>query len=252
MNSLKKAFRIIEDVVAHQEKGLSFSEIVSLTRTPKASAHRILKALVEMGYLYLNKETGKYYGDLKLSGLGSEVTSHFDLKNYVHPHLLKLHAETKHTCHLGIRSGNVGVYLDKIESKDFGIKLFSEVGKSFPLYCTAMGKVLLAFMGREGRREVLRGKLQPFTARTVVGPLVLEKELKRVQKSGYAVDREEITRGIMCVAAPIEDREGNVVASVSATFPSYIDKDRGIEDEIQAVKRCASAITEYLGGNRVR
>jgi DNA-binding IclR family transcriptional regulator len=250
VNTLKKAFRIIEDVVAHQEKGLSFSEIVSLTRAPKASAHRILKALVEMGYLYFNKETGKYYGDLKLSGLGSEVTSHFDLKNYVHPYLLKLHAETKHTCHLGIRSGNVGIYLDKIESKDFGIKLFSEVGKSFPLHCTAMGKVLLTFMGPEKRKEALKGKLQPYTSRTVVRRLILEKELKTVRKNGYAVDHEEITRGIMCVAAPIQNREGNAVASVSATFPSYIDKDRGIEGEIQAVKRCASAITEYLRGNR--
>ena len=61
------------------------------------------------------------------------------------PHLQELNRETKHTCHPGILDGEVGVYLDKFESHDYGIKLFSEMGKSFPLYCTGLGKALLAF-----------------------------------------------------------------------------------------------------------
>ena len=247
MNTLTKAFRIIEEVVLHQERGLSFSEIVSNTNLPKASTHRILKSLVEMGYLRYDFETGKYRGDLKLSCLGAEVTAHFDLRSYVHPHLMNLHRETGHTCHLGIINGNVGIYLDKIESGDYGIKLFSEVGRNFPLHCTAMGKVLLALTDPDKREEILDGELESFTSQTITDPSILKKELEQVWERGYAVDREEITRGIMCVAAPVYNFEGNVAAAISLTFPSFINEDRGIDKEIDAVRRCSSAISDLWG-----
>lgn len=246
MNTLTKAFKIIEEVVCHQEKGLLFSEIVSNTNVPKASAHRILKALVNMGYLQYDQETGKYRGDLKLSCLGSEVMTSFDLRSYLRPHLMNLHRETGHTCHLGIRNGNVGIYLDKIESRDYGIRLFSEVGRSFPLHCTALGKVLLAFMDPEKRREILNGELESFTPRTVTDPSILEEELEQVRECGYGVDHEEITRGIICVAAPAFNHEGGVIAGISVSFPSFIEGERRISKEIDAVKRCASAISHLL------
>jgi DNA-binding IclR family transcriptional regulator len=249
MSTVEKAFRIVEQVVSCQEKGLSFSDVVVRTKLPKASTHRILKSLARLGYLRFDEEIGRYFGDLKLSFLGSEVTAHFDLKRYVRPQLLKLQAETRHPCHLGIRSGDVGIYLDKIESsKPFGIKLFSEVGRSFPLHCTAMGKVLLAFLDRDRRKEVLPGKLESFTHNTITDPTTLDKELKKIRRYGYAIDHEEITRGIMCVAAPVENREGEVVAAISATFPAYIEKERGIAKEIGAVTDCASAVTAHLKG----
>ncbi len=247
MGTVEKAFQVIEQVVSHQGKGLLFSDVVSKTALPKATTHRILKSLVRLGYLRFEEETGRYFGDLRLSFLGSEVTSHFDLKRYIRPHLLRLQAETKHTCHLGIRNGTVGVYLDKIESsKAFGIKLFSEVGRSFPLHGTGMGKALLAFLNPEQRKEILSGRLEVFTLNTITDPAKLERELKRIRSCGYAVDREEITRGIMCVAAPIMNGEGEVLAAISVTFPAYIDKDRGIAQEIKAVTGCASAITGLL------
>jgi DNA-binding IclR family transcriptional regulator len=250
MNTLTKAFRIIEEVVLHQERGLSFSEIVSNTSLPKASTHRILKALVEMGYLRHDPETGKYRGDLKLSSLGAEVTAHFDLRSYLRPHLMSLHRETGHTCHLGIRNGKVGIYLDKIESGDYGIKLFSEVGRSFPLHCTAMGKVLLALMDTGERADILSGGLETFTSQTITDPAILERELEQVRKLGYAVDREEITRGIMCVAAPLYNAERDIAAAISLTFPSFINEDRGIGKETEAVRRCSSSISGLWGNTR--
>jgi DNA-binding IclR family transcriptional regulator len=249
MSTVEKAFQIIEQLVSHQEKGLSFSGVVSRTNLPKASTHRILKSLVCMGYLRFDDEIGRYFGDLKLAFLGSAVTSHFDLKGYVRPHLLKLQAETKHTCNLGVLSGDAGVYLDKLESpEDFGIKLYSAIGKRFPLYCTGMGKILLAGMHPAERRKILARGLEAFTPRTITDPVALEKELGKVQRCGYALDREEITRGILCVAAPIRNGEGDTVAAISVAFPAYIDKERGIAREIRAVTRCAAAVTNLLKG----
>lgn len=250
MNTLTKAFRIIEEIVSHQESGLLFSEVVALTEVPKASAHRILKTLVNMGYLRFDTITGKYRGDLKLSSLGSEVMTHFDLKDYVRPHLMELHSETQHTCHLGVSNGNMGVYLDKLESRDYGIKLFSAVGRSFPLHCTALGKVLLAFMDKESRKAVLRRKLESFTNNTITDAAVLERELDMIRERKCGVDREEITRGIICVAAPVFDAEGDVIAGISLSFPSYIEDERGIDSEIEAVKRCSSAILSMFRERR--
>ncbi len=249
MSTVAKVFRILEEVVSQQERGLSYSEVVQRTQLPKASAHRVLKSLLETGYLRFDPEAGRYFGDLKLSFLGAEVTSHFDLARYVRPHLLRLHVETRHTCHLGVRNGRVGVYLDKIESAaSFGFKLYSEIGKRFPLHCTALGKVLLAAVQGPGRAALLGGRLPAFTPHTVTDARRLERELRQVARQGYAVDREEITRGLMCVAAPVHGRGGEMTAAVSLTFPAYLDKDRGIAREIRLIRRCAADITAGLQG----
>jgi len=249
MSSVAKVFQILETVVSRQERGLAYSEVVAKTRLPKATAHRVLKSLVQVGYLRFDVETARYFGDLKLASLGSAVTSHFDLKSYVRPHLMKLQDETKHTCNLGVLSGDAGVYLDKIESPEaFGIKLYSAIGKRFPLHCTAMGKVLLAGMRPPERRKILARKLDAVTPRTVTEPASLERELREVQECGYALDRQEITRGIMCVAAPIRSGEGSTVGAISVAFPASIDEERGIQSEIRAVTRCAAAVTAELQG----
>ena len=130
MSTLRKAITIIETVVANQANGMTFAEIVAATGTPKASAHRILKELVTMGMLTFSPDTSRYRGSLKLASMGCSVTANFDLRTLVHPHLQKLHEATHHTANLAIRDGDDGVYLDKIETEEYGIRLFSEVGKT--------------------------------------------------------------------------------------------------------------------------
>jgi DNA-binding IclR family transcriptional regulator len=251
MSSVAKVFRILETVVTHQERGLAYSEVVARTQLPKATTHRVLKSLVQIGYLRFDAEAGRYSGDLKLAFLGSAVTSHFDLQAYVRPHLVKLQTETNHTCNLGVLSGDAGVYLDKLESPEaFRIKLYSDIGKRFPLHCTGMGKILLAGMQPAERRKILGRKLRSFTPHTITDPVVLERELREVQRDGYAVDREEITRGIMCVAAAIQNGEGHTLAAISVAFPVYVEGERGIQGAIRAVTRCAADVSRLMTGKR--
>lgn len=246
MSTLQKAFAIVETVVSRQPTGMTFAEIVAATGTPKASAHRILKELVAMGILTFAPRPARYRGSLKLAWLGCQVTANLDLRVLGHPHLEALHDATHHTAHLGIRDGDAGVYIDKIETQDYGIKLFSEVGKRFPLHCTAMGKTLLAFAKEEDRERFLARPLEAITSKTIVDPVKLREELATVRKAGFAFDREEITRGVICVAAPIFGSPDDVVGAVSIAFPSYICSDRSIEAEIEAVRRHAAAISGAL------
>lgn len=246
MSTLQKAFTIVETVVSHQSGGMTFAEIVAATGTPKASAHRILKELVSIRMLSFNAQTARYRGSLKLASLGGEVTANFDLRILVHPHLQKLHEETRHTANLAVLDGDQGVYVDKIEATDYGIRLFSSVGRRFSLHCTGLGKALLAHQPEEMRRRILTLPLESATSKTITDPALVEEELARVRGQGYALDREEITRGVVCVAAPIFGSPNEVVGAVSIAFPSYIDSDRGIEPEIEAIQRYAGDISGIL------
>jgi IclR family KDG regulon transcriptional repressor len=248
VNTIEKAFFILERVVAHQYDGQSFSEIVKTNNLPKSSAHRILRLLVDMGYLAFDQNTKKFRGSLKIAKLGALVTESFDLRTAARPYLERLHEITGHTCHLGIINRTRGVYLDKIEPRTYGIRLFSAAGKDFPLHCTAMGKILLAFSGPALKSQILEGKLDSFTEYTITDPTIMHDELEEIIRNGYAIDREEITRGIVCVAAPIINHDKEVVASVSVTFLSYLANERGIDQEIEAVLNCSKQITLETGG----
>jgi DNA-binding IclR family transcriptional regulator len=248
--ALSKSFDILTKVIAHQREGISLSEIVHSNRLPKSSAYRILKTLTHLGYISFDPDTSKYKPTLKIAALGSQILENFDLKSRVRPYLLEVAREIGHTCNLVILDEDMAVFLDKIEVEEYGIKLFSTPGKRAPLHCTAVGKVLLASMPSEKRKQILSRGLPELTPNTITDPRKLEKELQDVLQRGFAVDREEITRGIMCIASPIRNPNGEVIAAFSITFPSFIAQEEGLERLQEEVKRYAGKISREIGGSR--
>ena len=251
MNPLHKVFAIIETVVAHQDKGATYSDILASLELPKSTVHRILKELTEIGYLTYNSENKRYFGSLRLANLGAEVMGNFELRKHVRPFLIDLHRETEHTANLGILDGLTGVFLDKIEAKDFGIKLFSEIGKTFPLHCTGLGKVFLAYSPRDLLDRLVQKPLEAVTDKSITNPTKLKVELSKIIEQGYAIDNEEITRGIVCVAAPVLSFDQGLAAAISIAFPAYIKKERGLEREIAAIRNASRVISESLGNKKV-
>ncbi len=241
MSTVSKVVAILETIAKAGSPGLSFSQIVEDTGIPKATAHRLLRDLVANSMLSFDTLSRHYRGGMTLARLGASVTVDYDLRTAVRPSLEALQRDTGHVTTLGVRNDDTGVYVDKIEPNDFRIRLHSEVGKTFPLHCTAMGKVLLAHAASADLRRITNRQLEAFTKHTITNRRALRAELKRVRDDGYALDREEITRALMCVAAPIYDVHGEVSGALSCTFPSYISDDRSIEPEIAAVVRHAKA-----------
>lgn len=240
MSALSKGFEILEAVAA-ERAGLAFSEVVDKTGFPKASVHRLLKELVDLSALSFDETSRRYAGGLLLASLGAHVTSNYDVRKTARPHLEALHSRTGSVATLGIRDGETGIYLDKIEPADFMIRLHSEIGKSFPLHCTAMGKVLLANSDAATIGKIARRKLKRYTANTITDGKALRSELDTVKNNGFAIDREEITRGLVCVAAPIYDLTDEVVAAVSCTVSSYDADDKLLQDLIRLVVDCAAS-----------
>ncbi len=239
MSALSKGFKVIDAVTAAGSGGLPFAGIVAATSLPKASAHRLLHELVDLSALTLDPRTRHYRGGLLLARIGASVTANYDVRDAVRPFLQLLHDEFGYVATLGILNDVTGTYIDKIEASGFGPRLHSEIGKPFPLHCTAMGKVLLSHSDAAIVRRVTKRKLESFTARTITDAKALRQELKKVAENGYAVDNEEITRGFVCVAAPVFGADGKVAGAMSCTFPSYVLEERGMQAEVDAVCRLA-------------
>ena len=240
MSALSKGFRILE-ATADAAEGLTFSEIVAATDIPKASVHRLLRELVELDALDYDDSARRYRGGLALAALGASVAANYDIRRVARPFLERLHENTGFVATLGIRNGDVGTYIDKIEPAGLIVRLHSEIGKSFPLHCTAMGKVLLAHSDAATISRATRRKLDSYTPNTITDGKALRRELETVVTNGYAVDREEITRGLVCVAAPIRGLEGQVVAAMSCTLSSFDATDSLLEQTTSRVIECASA-----------
>lgn len=239
MSALSKGFRVLEAIISAKDD-MTFSGIVAATRLPKASVHRLLRELVDISAVTFDQATRSYRGGLLLAKLGAAVTADYDIRRFVRPHLQALQQETGHVATLGIRDDDVGIYLDKIEARDFRIKLHSEVGKSFPLHCTAMGKVLLAHADAATVSRVSSRKLRAYTENTITDKQLLREELELVRHEGHAVDQEEITRALICVAAPVIGINGAIAGAISCTVPKYVVEDQGIEDLIRVVKEKAA------------
>lgn len=242
MSALRHGFAILNTVTGSGQ-GMTFSEIVEATGLPKASVHRLLKELVAQSALTLDPESRRYQGGLLLARLGAAVTGDYDLRRIARPALQAIHDQTGHVATLGIRDGAKGVYLDKIEPTTFGLRLHSEVGKSFPLHCTAMGKVMLSQAGEATLRAVAGGGLERFTENTITSIKALRRELRQVAEQGFALDREEITRGLVCMAAPVWGPDGTLAGAMSCTVPSYLADERGLDRELAIVMREAAAVS---------
>ncbi len=237
MASVTKAFTILMKI-SGAGGGLPFAAIVRQTGLPKASTHRLLKEMVEIGALTFDLSTKCYRCGLLLARLGAGVTAEYDVRLRARPYLEALQKDTGQVATLGILNGDEGVYIDKVEGRDFGIRLHSEIGKTFPLHATAMGKILLAFV--DG--AVIQKKLASYTDKTIIDRALLKAECKKIREQGFAIDNEEITRGLVCIAAPVFGVDGKCAGAISCTSPSYI-LDDNTADTIKAavIKQAAQA-----------
>lgn len=244
MAATTNSFEILKCVTRHGAAGISFSGIVQETALPKATVHRLAKELTNLGALIFNADVRTYQGGMLLAHLGSSVTANFDLAKQAKAQLAALQAATGYVATLGMIDGMRGIYLDKVEPKGFGLKLHSEIGREFPLHCTGMGKVLLAFGSATTRKTFLKGVFTRHTENTLTNPADLSAELDRLKAAGYGLDAEEITAGLTCIAAPIFDHKGKLMGAMSCTFPTSLEDKDGMD---HLAKRVCSHATAVFG-----
>lgn len=248
MSALARGLSIIEYVAKNQSKGVTFPQILAFTGLPQSSCFRVLKELTDLGYLCFIEDTRKYYVSMKIAGLGSKISASDSMRRFLRPLMEKMRDESNKTCNLGIMDVNAGIFLDVIYSESNTIKLLSGIGASFPLHCTALGKVLLTYASPEKREAVLSSDLTPLTPRTITNRHFLEEQFEQIKMDGYASEHEESTLGIHCFAVPIFDYGENNVAAVSMACP-YFDFEKHGEPEriIDILKKYGAKLSARMG-----
>lgn len=253
VQSVERTFDIME-ALADFKRPVSLSELSTKVTLNISTVHRLLSTLIERGYARQDTTSGRYSVGSRMLALASGLDSGGDLQSAARPVLQRLASTIGETANLSVRSGDQLVYIDQVQA-DRLMRMFTRVGSSVPLYCTGSGKLFLAFgyepntQERELERYLLANQLEPRTPSTITTPQELKQELLVIQQRGYSFDNEEMEEGVICVAAPIFDCTGKVVAGISISGPTSRMGNNGhreLKEVVKAVQQAAQDITARL------
>ena len=246
IQSVDRALQILE-CFSRKDNELGVTEIANRLDLHKSTTFGLLSTLESRGYLRQNLENGKYRLGLKLFELGKLVEEGMDLRASSFPYLKELVDKYDETAHLAVCNGNQVVYIDKVEGES-AIKMSSQVGKSAYMYCTGVGKAILAFMSEKDIDNIIQNTdFNQFTCNTITDPDKLRDELKEIRKREYCIDNEELEVGLRCVAAPIINYNGYPVGSISVAGPTSRMSDEKLQSIAKDLKHIVVKISETFG-----
>jgi IclR family transcriptional regulator, KDG regulon repressor len=246
LSSIRKALQILQIFSADRSE-LGVTEISRILGAHKSSMSRIIATLASEGFLEKNPDTGRYRLGFKLLDLGNRVLGRYDLRDDAAPFMEDLARKTREIIHLSILDQNQIVYLDK-KGEGQALTVGTKVGGRHPAHASSMGKVLLSGLPLHELKETLSmGSLVASTPFTITKIPDLLKELEKVKKQGFALDNEESFPGIRCVAAPVYDRNGKIVAALSVTAPRQRMGQERLKEIRELVVETARSISRRRG-----
>jgi DNA-binding IclR family transcriptional regulator len=248
VQSVDRALDIME-YLSEKKKACGVTEISNAVGLHKSTVHRLLNTLMNRGYVEKDIDSDNYMVGKRVLMLGSSVLDRMDVRTMARPYIRRLSERTNEVVHLSILDGDEAVYIDKVESlKQSSVRMNSQIGKRVPLYCTAVGKILLSSMKEEQVADLLKGKdMHKFTNNTIDSVDGYIKELEKVRKVGYSTDEMEHEEGIRCIAAPIYDRKGKITASVSISGPIFHMTEERMPEIKSELLKTAEEISEQMG-----
>lgn len=244
--AVARALAILE-AIADRRRGLTNSEISRSLQIPKSSASYILRTLEQRGYVYREHDTGKYRLGLKVLSLNRGALSGLDIREVSLPILRQLVERIHLTVHLAILDHGEAVYIEKVEAPSF-IKMDTWVGRRMAVHSTSVGKVLVAYRPETEVETIIQAQgLKRRTPKTITARARFLRELAQVRAQGYAVDDEENSPGVRCVAAPIFGSQGVVEAAVGATGTTSQVDGVALLKIAERLKEAARHISQQLG-----
>ncbi|MFC7392234.1 IclR family transcriptional regulator [Scopulibacillus cellulosilyticus] len=248
IQAVERALNIL-DLFDEYSTELKITEISERLLLNKSTVHSLLKTLQKHGYIEQNAENGKYKLGMKLFERGNFVVHNLDIRSVAKKYLLELSKQTGHTLHLVILDGKEGVYIDKVEGSS-GIVFYSRIGRRAPVHSTGVGKTLLAFRKEEELNVILDGYVfNKQTPKTITNKEEFLDELKKIKEKGYAIDNEENEPGICCVAVPVRNHTGEVVAAISISMPTPQLNAEEMKRIVPMMKEAGENISKEMGFN---
>jgi DNA-binding IclR family transcriptional regulator len=245
LHGLERAVSVLE-VLSESQAPLSLAEICRRMNLHKSTTHRSLMVLERSGLIERTSENRFRLG-LKLYELGNRAVEQIDLRARVYPFFRRLAMDVCETVHLGVLQKTSVVYLDKVEPNR-RICMSSKMGSSNPVYCTSLGKAMLAFQPEETIANIVSSiRFTRYTPKTLCSREKLFEHLKTVRRRGYAIDDEEIELGVRCIGAPIFNEDGWAIAAVSISGPTSRITAQNVGAIAQRVLTCCREISAALG-----
>src|SRR5882757_7077860 len=235
------------EILAANGPAMTLAELARRVDLPKSTALRLLAVLQRHRFVERESSTGDYRLGLKLLELGSQAAAQFDFGDRAQPCLDRLMSSTGESVYLSVLDGAEVLAIARAESART-VRVPLTAGLRTPAYCTANGKAILAFISatdliaRIGRR-----KMRAYTPNTLTTRAEIDREMKSIRAQGFAVDREEMEEGLKCIAAPVRNHTGSVVASVGILGPGFRIPDQKVPTLAKLVMRSAGEISFELG-----
>ncbi|MGN7477967.1 IclR family transcriptional regulator [Solibacillus silvestris] len=218
VQSIERAFNLLEHLSGHPH-GMQITRLAEETGLSKSTVHRLLSTLIELKYVKQDMDTERYTIGYRALYLSRNLINTSSLIATAKPYLQKLVEDINETIHLCVVEHEEVVYIDKIESNQT-IRMSSRIGSRAPLYCTGVGKMILSGKTDEdvfdiaGRIEFIKK-----TPNTIITYDEFIEEIFQIRRQGFALDDVENEEGIRCIAVPIYDFSGEIVASFSVSGP---------------------------------
>jgi DNA-binding IclR family transcriptional regulator len=246
----KSSIQVIERMMsllaalARHAAPVNLKQLATETRLHPSTAHRILSVMVD-NRLVDRIEPGTYRLGIRLLELGTLVKSRISVRQEALPHMQVLHQALGETINLSVRHDDEVVYIERTAGSSSMMRVVQIIGARAPLHITAVGKLFLSEDGAEKWLEYARRTGLPrYTENTLTDAALLEKELDKIRRQGYAFDNEEAEKGVSCIGAGIYNDENRLVAGLSVSAPS--DRlDRAWASQVQQTARNISRAIGY-------
>ena len=243
-NTLVKGLKLLE-LLAARDGAAGVSELAHELEMGVSNVHRLLQALVELGYVVNDGRRGQYRASLKIWELGAHALYKLDFREAVAPAMRWLLAQTNETVHLSVLSGDEVVYIDKLDSPE-PVRAYSTIGGRAPAYCVATGKALLAWRQDRPTDLLAVRKLPIHTPKTIPDTSALANELERIRRQGFAVNRGEWRESVWGVAAAVFASPGLAVAAIGVSGPAERIRKAGVKELSQLVSQAAAEASRRL------
>jgi DNA-binding IclR family transcriptional regulator len=246
INSIIRACNVLE-CLSNEKGGLKASDLAARLRLDRSTIYRILLSLEKCGLVEKDEKTGVYTMGIAAFEIGNAYLRRMDFIQIAKPVMLDLSLRVQEAVHLAVLSDTEIVFVDKVDSPR-SVGMMCKIGQRAPVYCTALGKVLLADRPEDEVAGIVKAiELKPFNKQTITSKKKFLEELKRVRTQGYAFDHSEHEDDAECIGAPIRDHQGQVIAAISVSGPQ---KKIGTPQEQQFINwvvEAASLISSKMG-----
>lgn len=241
VKSLQKALEILHCFVEKQPLGVT--EISEKLGLYKSNVHNILMTFKGMGYLEQDPDSGKFRLGIEVFSLSRAYRQNLDISKISLPYMQKIAEETGEVVYLSIPKGDEMVYVETVYPHNQRMMGQTVAGERCKMYCTSVGKAILATMNEQEVYELVREPLEPLTEYTITDFEALMKEIQKTRERGYGIDDMELNFGMKCVGIALKNHKGQVEAGLSVSAPSLRMSD-------ETVRKTASILKAY--GNEIQ